>query len=629
MSSAARSPSAAALSGPVAVCVDRPVLSLDRPFTYDLAAELGAGVGSLVQVPFHGRAIRGWVLGPTDDVPPRMLKVRTLVSAVSFFDEEMLEVLRWVSQRYVAPLASVIARSYPPRVVGEEVVGEEVAGDGLAGEAGGAGLRGGRFAPSARPRAPVPSGPAGRSRLADAYVNGSVLLSALRGGSGTFVLRPAPEDEVALAVDCVGACLDAGRSAIVLVPEIDPLPATLAAVREAFGDEMASFYGGDRRARYRMWLDIHGGRYRVVVGTRPAVFAPVPGLGLVFVSRESHSLHREERSPYFHVRDVAIERARVQGAVAVMSALFPSLETQAVDHVAVEPAERAWPPVEVVTPGPEGRAPRLVAALKAVRRAFLYQPLPGYGVARVCRACGEPASCAACGGVLRSQEALVRCTVCGSPGRCAGCGASNFGIARGGAERVEEWARNVSPVTVDRIGPGDRPRPPGDEEVLVGGVEAVKEFGPMGLDLVGILDADLASRQPGLSAQERALATWFDAAAWARPIGRVIVQTRRPNDPAVQALVTGRPQRFYRSEIPRRDEAGFPVGGPVFRVTGTTELEDELRALPHRTLLVSDLGDETVCLLALDPGRAGEFGRAARILAERGLVTRVEAEPHL
>ena len=606
MSSAARSPSAAALSGPVAVCVDRPVLSLDRPFTYDLPVELGAGVGSLVQIPFHGKAIRGWVLGPTDDVPPKMLKVRALVSPVRFFDEAMLEVLRWVSERYVAPLASVIERSCPPRVVGEEVAGH-VAGERLAGEAGAA----------------------GRPRLSQAYSNGPELLDALLGGSGTFVLRPAPEDEVTLAVECVRGCLEGGRTAIVLVPEIDPLPATVAAVREAFGDEVGLFFGGDRRARYRMWLDIHQGRYRVVVGTRPAVFAPVPGLGLVFVSRESHSLHREERSPYFHVRDVAIERARVQGAVAVMSALFPSLETQVVEHAAVEPTERAWPPVEVVTPGPEGRAPRLVAALKAVRRAFLYQPLPGYGVARVCRACGEPASCAACGGVLRSQDKLVRCAVCGSSGRCAGCGASNFGIARGGAERVEEWARNTSPVPVARIGPADRPRPPGDAEVLVGGVEAVKDFGPMGLDLVGILDADLASRRPGLSAQERALARWFDAAAWARPNGRVIMQTRRPNDPAVQALVTGRPQRFYRSEIPRRDESGFPVGGPVFRVTGTAELEDELRALAHRTLLVSDLGGETVCLLALDPGRAREFGRAARALAERGVVTRIEAEPHL
>ena len=67
------------LSGPVSICVDRPVLALDRPFTYELPAELGAGLGSLVQVPFHGRAVRGWVLGPTDDVPERIALVRRAV----------------------------------------------------------------------------------------------------------------------------------------------------------------------------------------------------------------------------------------------------------------------------------------------------------------------------------------------------------------------------------------------------------------------------------------------------------------------------------------------------------------------------------------------------------------------
>ncbi len=69
------------------VCVDRPLLTLDRPFTYDLPAELGAGVGSLVQVPFHGRSVRGWVLGPDRRRAARMLPVRTLVSPVRWFDE--------------------------------------------------------------------------------------------------------------------------------------------------------------------------------------------------------------------------------------------------------------------------------------------------------------------------------------------------------------------------------------------------------------------------------------------------------------------------------------------------------------------------------------------------------------
>ncbi|MGZ8585925.1 MAG: hypothetical protein ACXWXP_10690, partial [Actinomycetota bacterium] len=423
--------------------------------------------------------------------------------------------------------------------------------------------------------------------------------------------------------------LDGGRSAVVVVPEVEPVPATVSALVEAFGDLVGCFFGVGKRARYRMWLEMAGGRYRVVVGTRPVVFAPVGELGVVYVAREHHSLHREERAPYFHVRDVAVERARIEGAVCVLASVMPSLEALARPHVDVEPTGRRWPPVEVVKPGPEGRAPRLVRALRDVRRGFLYEPMRGYGVARVCRACSEPAACAACGGMLRAEAGSLRCTVCEAEGRCANCGASDFGLARGGAERVEEWAGRAAAVTVTHLAPGDRARAPGQAEVLVGGIDAVKDVGTTGLDLVGILNADASLRRPGVASREQSLSAWAEAAAWAAPGGRVIVQSTTPNDHAVQALVTGRPERFARMEAPRLAAAGFPVGGPVFRVVGTRDLEAELAALPHRTLLASALGDQTVCLVALDPGGVASFGADLRRLAERGVVTRVEAEPHL
>ena len=603
MSSAAHSPNT--LSGPVAVCVDRPVLSLDRPFTYDLPEELAAGVGSLVQVPFHGRHVRGWVLGPTDDVPVRMLRVRRVISPVPAFDESRLELFRWMRERYLAPLATVIERAVPPRVAGEE--GTPAAPGGLG-----------------------PPAPHDGTASLPSYRNGPSLLEAVASRArGTFVLRPAPAEEAAVAVECVGAALRSGRSAVVIVPEAEPLPATAGALVRAFGDAVGLFVGGDKRSRYRMWLDIGQARYRVVIGTRPAVFAPLADLGLIYVHRESHALHREERAPYYHVRDVARKRAAIEGATCVLSSFCPSIETSAFEHVEVEPASRTWAPVEVVKPGPEGRSPRLVRALGEATRAFLFEPMRGYGVARVCRACGEPAACAACLGNMRLQAGAVTCSVCGAPGRCATCGASDFGIARGGAERVEEWARGIARVPVSLLAPGAPPRPPGEAEVLVGGVEAVKDLGPGALDLVGILNADASLRRPGLSARERTLAAWFEAASWARADGRVIVQTAHPNDPAVQALVTGRPSRFHRAEAPRLAEAGFPVGSPVFRVAGTSELAAELEALPHRSVLTSAVGDATVCLVALDPATLPAFGEAMRRLAERGVVTRVEAEPHL
>jgi hypothetical protein len=132
-----------------------------------------------------------------------------------------------------------------------------------------------------------------------------------------------------------------------------------------------------------------------------------------------------------------------------------------------------------------------------------------------------------------------------------------------------------------------------------------------------------------VGARERALATWAEVAAWASPDGHVILQTNAPNDPAVQALVVGKPDRFARTEAPRLAQAGFPVGGPVFRIVGSQALGSELTALPHRTLLVSNVEDQTICLVALDPANLATFGGEMRRLAERGVVIRVEAEPHL
>jgi primosomal protein N' len=219
--------------------------------------------------------------------------------------------------------------------------------------------------------------------------------------------------------------------------------------------------------------------------------------------------------------------------------------------------------------------------------------------------------------------------VCQAPGRCRSCGSRDFGLRKGGQERVEEWAARAARVPVRRLAEGDRPRLPSPGEVLVGGPDDVRDFGSGGVDLVAILDADLAARRPGLAARERALTTWAEAIAWARPEGRAIVQSSTPNDPAIQSLVLGDPARFHRDERSRRAEAGFPVGSAVFRVVGVEGVAEALADLGPHSLLTTSAQDQTVCLLALEPGSVPAFGRAARALAGSGVITRVEAEPHL
>ncbi|MCA1726663.1 MAG: hypothetical protein LC722_03115 [Actinobacteria bacterium] len=566
------------------VAVRLPKLAVDRPFTYRLPETLEAGVGSLVQVPFHGRSVQAWVLGDSPEEPERVSEVRKVLSPVRFFDQELLELYRSLAYRFLMPLSVAIDRGIPRRVVSEEAA-EVVAAQ----------------RPPLEPEDRLP---------------------------GRWSLRARPEEELPRLLGSVQRCLDSGRDAIVVVPEIDPVPELVDGLEDAFGEDVCLFAGGEPRERYRTWLDILGGRYRVVVGTRPAVFAPVPNPGLLWVNREIHAGHREPRSPSWHVRDVALMRGGIERASVVVSGMVPSAEALAARLSPAMEGRRAWPIVETVKPGPEGRAARLVQVLKEVRSGFLLSSRGGYGIARVCKACKWPAACARCEGILEQRKGAVTCSVCGAPGECANCGENVFGVQRGGAERVAEWAERLSPVPV-RESEG----PPNGAEVTVGTPTSVPDAGPRAIDLVGILDADRMLTRPGLSGPEQVLSTWFEAAAWARPRphGRVIVETTHPGYPAIQSLVRGNPELFNERDAARRTEAGFPPGHPVFRIACTPKVAGSIaRMRPRPTnLLVSELGDERVCLVTVSPEALDELVAAVREWARTGEVRRVEAEPHL
>jgi len=571
-----------------------------------------------VAVPFHRRTVDAWVLGPADTVPAgRLLPVRSLRSPIRFFAPTMLELLRWMTERYVAPLATVIERSHPPRVVSEEGSGASI-----------------EPPPPLRPGRPSPP-VAGSDRL-EVYGGASTLLS-----TGTTWLRPLPGDEVGVCVAAVEACVATGRRAIVIVPTAEPLPATARAILDRFGARACAFVGGEPRTRYRSWLQIREGRFDVVVGTRPAVFAPVDRLGLLWISREVHPGHREDRAPYYHVRDVAAERALLVGAGCVLASLSPSVETAVSARAgsirvarAPRAAERsASPLVETTTPEAEDRSSRLAALLRGVRSAALIVSRRGYGVARVCRSCGAPAACATCGGPIGVERGASICRVCRAPGICASCGKSDFGVERGGTERVGEWAARMSgrPVPVDD-GTG---RLPAAEGLSVGTAAAVVDAGPRRVDLVAILDPDRARARAGLHAGEQALATWMEAAQWAGPRGeggRVLLQTRHAGDGAVQALIRWEPMPFLVAEAGRRASAGMTPGTAVFRVSGRpsgSDVSTMVEAVGGSLMAAMSREGGTVCLVAVALSDLARFGEGVRALAAQGIVDRVEAEPQL
>src|SRR5439155_26563242 len=197
--------------------------------------------------------------------------------------------------------------------------------------------------------------------------------------------------------------------------------------------------------------------------------------------------------------------------------------------------------------------------LRQARSGALIVSRRGYGTARVCRSCGEFAACASCRGPIGVERGEARCRTCGAPGVCANCHGRSFGVERGGTERMVEWGSRLAPVPVEGERPGssgDGGAPsPGGGRLIVGTASAVKDAAVPRLDLVAILDPDRALARPGLHAAEQALATWREAAAWAGPRGgggRVLVQTRRPAHPAIQALVRWEPVPFLREEAARR-----------------------------------------------------------------------------
>jgi primosomal protein N' (replication factor Y) len=537
-----------------------------------------------------------------------------VVSKVPVFDERLLRLARWMAERYVVPLSLAIGAMHPPRVASEETSPPGVA----SGEAR------------------VLEWPASLDR----YGGGPALLAACRDGSGAFAARPLPEQEGSSCVEAVLACQAGGRRAVVVVPEGEPLPDTARAVAEALGERALVYVGGEPRERYRAWLDMLAGRYLAVIGTRSAVFAPVPDLGLVWVHREAHPGHREERAPRHHVRDVALARARLEDAVCVLAGLAPSAETAALTEAGIvvmvrapRAVERAASPlVETARPEHEDRSPRLGRLLRDAEGAFLLVSRHGYGVARACRRCGEPARCARCAGAVTVREGRTACTVCHAEAVCPTCGSERFGVERGGTERLQEWAGRVTRVPVTRVESAAEAVPPGVGRVVVGTAAAVKDFGPARVPLVAILDPDRARRREGLSAPDQALATWMEAAAWAGPRGeggRVLVHTREPGDPAIQALVRWDPEVLHRSERARREAAGFPPGHPVFRVVGTPALADALASVRPVHLLTSSAGGEAVSLVTVDPEAVPRFRERIVAWVGEGIVTRVEAEPQL
>jgi primosomal protein N' (replication factor Y) len=389
--------------------------------------------------------------------------------------------------------------------------------------------------------------------------------------------------KTAVYVAAMQRALAAGKSALLLVPEIGLTPGTAAQMVAAFGSEVALLHSQltpDERAE--QWHRIRKGEARVVIGTRSAVFAPMPDLGLILVDEEHDGSYKQEETPRYHGRDVAVMRAKLLGCTVVLGSATPSLESwsnaERGRYARIEMTERVaarpLPKVEMIDMREEFRetgkeqlfARRLIeettAALDRGEQVIILLNRRGYSFVVMCRSCGEKLECENCaisltyhkGGEEQSLNGEARvgqrleCHYCGFrrnvPKACPKCQSEHLYYLGAGSQQGEEILQELFPGA--RIGRMDRDtvRTRGDMErllaklhsgeinLLVGTQMIAKGHDIHGVTLVGVVGADFALGLPDFRASERVfqLLTQVSGRAGRGELpGKVLVQSYQPD----------------------------------------------------------------------------------------------------
>src|SRR5579872_251491 len=278
--------------------------------------------------------------------------------------------------------------------------------------------------------------------------------------------------KTAVYLAAMHAVLQQGRSAILLVPEIGLTPAVAADLHQIFGDEVAILHSGlSDRERAEQWHRIRRGEARAIVGTRSAVFAPVSNLALIIVDEEHDSSYKQEETPRYHARDVAVMRARMAGAAVVLGSATPSLESyfnaQKNKYTLLELPDRVeqrpLPEVEILDmkeefreTGHEQVISRRLAAEIGERLARHEQVMVllnrrGYAPVVLCRACGHTLECRNCAIPMTHHKRSHRmeCHYCGYhlpvPKTCGHCGSEYVFFLGTGSEKLEELLHGMFP----------------------------------------------------------------------------------------------------------------------------------------------------------------------------------------
>jgi primosomal protein N' (replication factor Y) (superfamily II helicase) len=423
--------------------------------------------------------------------------------------------------------------------------------------------------------------------------------------------------------------LDAGKSALLLVPEIGLTPAMVGQMVAAFGSEVALLHSQltpDERAE--QWHRIRRGEARVVVGTRSAVFAPMVKLGLIIVDEEHDSSYKQEETPRYHGRDVAVMRAKLNDAAVVLGSATPSLESwsnaekgrYARVEMLTRVMDRPLPAVEMVDMRAEFKtvgkeeifSRRLVEEVQSTidrgEQAIVLLNRRGYSFVVMCRSCGEKIECENCAismtyhkhvsgsDVARPGEKL-ECHYCGYkrsvPKVCPKCESEHLYYLGAGSQQGEERLQEIFPGA--RIGRMDRDTVRGRSDMerlltrlhggeinlLVGTQMIAKGHDIHGVTLVGVVGADFALGLPDFRAAERVfqLLTQVSGRAGRGELpGKVLVQTYYPDHYAIKFAAEHDYTGFVAKEMQYRRWMHYPPYSVLANVVVQSEKLEEAAA---------------------------------------------------
>ncbi len=597
--------------------------------------------GMRITAPWGARQLTGVVTAlraqpPEGLAPERVRALAAVLDTAPLLDGVLLELVRWTAAYYQAPIGEVMRCALPPggggaptgsaprrRRASMPVAAQSRQLEGTPG-AGGCPVPA-RACPSeaglpeggSSPRWPCQPAWTPRARVAALNAAQQAALEAINGPiHGGGERRPlllhgvTGSGKTAVYLAAMEAALSRGEAALLLVPEIGLTPALFADFSDAFPGQVAVLHSGLTAAeRRREWERLRAGEARVALGTRSAVFAPLPRLGLIVVDEEHDASFKQQEAPRYHARDLAVLRARLSGARVVLGSATPSLESFAharagkyrLLQLPERVAQRALPVIGLVDMGAEFRAAvaergararrageeviskalhaALAQCLQRGQQALVLINRRGFAPVVLCRACGAAVMCRDCALALTYHKSAGRllCHLCGyslePPSRCPACDSQHLYFLGSGSEKVEQTLAALFPQA--RIARLDRDTArarghfeqvlarfrAGELDILVGTQMIAKGHDLPGVTLVGVLQADLGLAFPDFRAAERTFQLLTQVAGRAgrgQEPGEVLLQVVHPDHYAVQAAVRADFDAFYDQEANFRRWLHYP-----------------------------------------------------------------------